>query len=92
VTVFYISPYITNVIFIVTVYLSGFQHVQLRRPNPFTNIQFIMMAFCLVMVLVVAFYNRVSPWLSLAFFLIAVGCLAYMYRQLRMLPPMRSFE
>lgn len=89
---FHMSPYVTNVIFIATVYLSGFEHVQLRRPNPFTNIQFLMMAFCLVMVLIVAFYNYINLWLSWLFFLIAVGSLLYMIRQLRMLPPTRQFE
>lgn len=88
----YISPYITNVIFIVTVYLSGFQHVQLKRPNPINTLQFWMIAFCLVMMLVVAFANDTSPWLSLGLFLLSAGCLALMIRMHRMLPPMRPFE
>ncbi len=88
----FISPYITNIIFLVTVYLSGFQHVQLRRPHPITNLQFFMMAFCLAMMLVVALYNRENAWLSLAFFVIALASLGLMIRQHRMLPPMKQFE
>jgi hypothetical protein len=88
----FISPYITNVIFLATVYLSGFQHVQLKRPNPIMNLQFFMMAFSLAMMLVVALYNKTNPWLSSGFFLLAVASLGFMIRQLRMLPPMRQFE
>ena len=51
-----------------------------------------MIVFCLVMILIVAIYNRDNPWLSLAFFLIAVGSLGVMIRQHRMLPPNEAFE
>jgi hypothetical protein len=88
----FIPAWVTNVLFLINVYLSGFQHVQLRRPNPITNIQFVMMAFSLVMIVVVALYNRVDPWLSLIFFLTAVASLGWMIRQLRTLPPLKSFE
>jgi hypothetical protein len=89
---FFIPAWVTNVLFMITVYLSGFQHVQMRRANPVTNIQFFMIAVSLLMMLVVAFYNRESPWLSLAFFLIAVCCLGVMIRQHRMLPPMKPIQ
>jgi hypothetical protein len=89
---FFIPAWISNVLFLVTCYLSGFQHVQLRRQNPITNIQFFMMGFSLLMILIVALYNRESPWLSLVFFLIAVGSLGLMIRQHRMLPPMKPIE
>jgi hypothetical protein len=89
---FFIPAWISNVLFMITVYLSGFQHVQLRRPNPVANIQFFMIAFSLLMILIVALYNRESPWLSLVFFLIAVGSLGLMIRQHRMLPPMKPIE
>ncbi len=87
----FISPYITNTVFIVTVYLSGYQHVQLKRPNPL-NLQFWMIAFCLAMMLVVAFANDDNRWLSLGFFATSIGCLALMIRMHRMLPPRQPFE
>jgi hypothetical protein len=83
----FIPAWVTNVLFLINVYLFGFQHVQLRRPNPITNIQFVMMAFSLVMIVIVALYNRVDPWLSLIFFLAAVASLGWMIRQ-----PLKSFE
>jgi hypothetical protein len=88
----FIPAWITNILFLITVYLSGFQHVQLRRPNPVTNIQFFMMVFSLAMIVIVAFFNRVNPWLSLAFFITSVVNLGVMIRQHRMLPPMKVFE
>jgi hypothetical protein len=88
----FIPAWITNALFFVTFYLSGFQHVQLKRPNSVTNIQFFMMAFSLLMIVVVAICNRINPWLSLAFLIAAVGSLGWMIREHRMLPPLRSFE
>jgi hypothetical protein len=89
---FFIPAWISNVLLLITCYISGFQHVQLRRPNPITNLQFFMMAFSLVMMVVVTMYNRENRWLSEAFFLIAVSCLGLMIRQFRMLPPMKPIE
>jgi hypothetical protein len=89
---FFVPAWITNFLFLITCYLSGFQHVQLRRPNPVTNIQFFMMAFSLLMVVIVALYNRENRWLSTGFLAIALGSLGLMIRQLRLLPPMRRFE
>jgi hypothetical protein len=89
---FFIPTWISNVMFLITCVLSGWQHSKLRRANPITNLQFAMMIFSMAMVLVVALYNRTNPWLSLAFFLIAAGCLAFTFRQQRMLPPGKSFE
>ncbi|MDR3530427.1 MAG: hypothetical protein P4L90_07745 [Rhodopila sp.] len=89
---FFIPAWTSNILLLITCYLSGFQHVQLRRPNPITNIQFFMMGFSLLMILIITLYNRQSPWLSLAFFLIAAGSLGFVIRQHRMLPPMRRFE
>jgi hypothetical protein len=90
--VVFIPVWITNILFLITFYLSCFQHVQLRRPNPVTNLQFFMMAFSLLMILVATLYNRANPWLSLGFLLTAAASLALMVRQHRMLPPLRSFE
>jgi hypothetical protein len=59
-TMFYVSPYITNTLFL--------------------------------MVLVVALYNTVNPWLSLVFFLMAAASLIVVIRQHRMLPPRKKFE
>ncbi len=89
---FFVSPYITNVILLVTIVLSGVQHARLKRHNPVTNVQFGMMVFCMTLVVVVALYNRAEPWLSLAFFTVAVGCLMIMLRQQRMMPPTNAIE
>jgi hypothetical protein len=89
---FFIPTWMINIVFLVTVYISGFQHVQLKRPNPLTNIQFVMMAFSLLMMVITALYNRTNHWLSLGFAVTSVICLLVMIRQMRMLPPLRSFE
>jgi hypothetical protein len=89
---FFIPTWLSNVLLMITIYISGFQHVQLRRKNPVANLQFVMMAFSLLMILLIALYNRESPWLSLAFFAISVLSLALMVRQFRMMPPLRSME
>lgn len=88
---FFIPAWCSNVLLLITCYLSGFQHVQLKRANPVTNIQFFMMAFSLIMIWVIAVYASSDAWLSVGFFLLAVGCLALMIRQHRMLPPMKPF-
>jgi Flp pilus assembly protein TadB len=64
----------------------------MKRANPVTNIQFFMIVFCMLMVLVIVMNHITDPWWSLAFFLIAVGTLAVIIRQHRMLPPMKPFE
>jgi hypothetical protein len=88
----FISPYITNTLFLITCYLAGYQHVQLYKPNPLASLQFAMIVFCLLMMLGVAFYNDVNPWLSFAFLVIAIVSLVWMIREHRMLPPRKSFE
>ena len=89
---FFIPIWITNVLLLVTCWLSGFQLVQMKRANPVTNIQFVMIVFSMLMVLIVALYTETNAWLSLVFFLIAVCNLSVMIRQHRMLPPMKPFE
>jgi predicted neutral ceramidase superfamily lipid hydrolase len=88
----FIPAWVTNFLFFATFYLSGFQHVQLRRQNPVMNIQFVMCVLSLAMIVVVALYNRESPWISLAFLIIAVSSLGLMIRLHRQLPPLRTFE
>jgi hypothetical protein len=90
--VFNIPTWISNVLFLITIYLAGFQHVQLRRRNSVMNLQFMMIVFALVMMVLGALYSHVNPWLSLAFFVLAVTSLGVTYRQFRTLPPMRSIE
>jgi len=89
---FFIPIWITNFLFLAVGWLSGWQLMRLKRPNPVTNLQFVMAVFCIIMVVVVALYNRANPWLSLVFLLIAVGCLGVMIRRHRMLPPVKRFE
>jgi hypothetical protein len=88
----FIPAWASNTLLLIACVLSGYQHVQLRRPNPVTNIQFLMIVFAMAMILVIAIYAHTDAWLSLVFFLIAVGCLGLTIRQNRMLPPNRSFE
>jgi hypothetical protein len=59
-----------------------------------TNLQFVVMAFSMLMFVVVVLYNRhhADPWVSLAFFLIAVANLSLIVRQHRMLPPNKALE
>ncbi|WP_158930289.1 hypothetical protein [Acidisphaera sp. S103] len=83
----FVPAWITNFLLLGNCWLSGYQLVQLRRANPIPTVQFMMVLFCLVMVLLVALYNRLNPWLSLAFLLIAVINLTITMRQQRMLPP-----
>ncbi len=87
-----IPGWIANVMFLVTCYVAGYQHVQFNRVNPVMNVQFFTMAFSLVMVVIVALYDKTDPWLSLVFLLIAVGCLGLTIRQHRLIPPRKPFE
>jgi hypothetical protein len=87
-----VPAWIPNVLFLITCVLSSYQHVQLRRPNTVMNIQFLMIAFCIAMIITTALYARTNAWLSLALLLIAVGCLGFILRQHRMLPPNKMFE
>lgn len=88
----FVPAWITNILYLLTFCISAFQHWQLKRPNPVTNIQFFMMVFCLAMMLTVTLYNRENPWLSLGLFLAAMAGLELMVRQNRMLPPMKPFQ
>lgn len=89
---FFVPGWLTNILLLITCYLAGYQHVQLDRPNPIKTLQFGVIIFSLLMILVVVFCNHINPWLSAGFFLAAAGSLAYMIRQHRMLPPRKSFE
>ena len=89
---FFIPAWISNIMLLVTCVLSGYQHAQLRRPNPVTNIQFCMIVFSMAMIVIIALHARTNVWLSLGFFLIAAGCLGFTIRQDRMLPPIRRFD
>jgi Ca2+/Na+ antiporter len=89
---FFVPAWITNFLLLITCWVLGFQLWRRQLPNPLTNIQFVMIVFCMMMVLAVALYNRVNPWLSLVFFLIAVAALGLMIRQFRKLPPMKLLK
>jgi hypothetical protein len=88
----FIPSWVTNVMLLITCWISGFQLVQMKRANPVTNIQFVMIVFSMLMVLITALYNKTNPWLSLVFFLIAAVNLTVTIRQLRMMPPMKRIE
>ncbi len=89
---FFVPALITNFIFIGTVYLCIFQLVKLKHDNPVLHLQFIMGVFSLVMIVVVALYNRTDPWLSMGFLVVAVVSATVMYRQLRWLPPSKPLD
>ena len=89
---FFVPAALTNVIFLLTFYLSIFEYVRMKEIKPTFNLQFFMASFSLVMVLVVTFENRKDRWLSAAFLAIALICLATMWRQMRYLPPPRQFN
>jgi nicotinamide riboside transporter PnuC len=89
---FFVPTWLPNVLFLGTFYLSCFQHVQLKRRNPVTNLQFVMMALTLLMILITTLYNRTNPWLSDGLFVASIAGLVLMFRQNRYLPPMKSFE
>jgi uncharacterized membrane protein len=88
----FIPAWVSNVLFLITIYISGYQHVRLKRRNPVTNLQFVMIAFALLMIIFGAFYGHENAWLSVGFFTLAVACLGLMIRQQRTLPPTRRFE
>ena len=89
---FFIPIWVTNFVFLAAGWLSGFQLVQLRRVNPVPTLQFFMVWFCLAMVLIVVVYNRVNPWLSMGFLLVAVATLILMIRRHRLLPPTKPLK
>ncbi len=88
---FMIPGWIANILFLVTCYVSAFQHVQLKRINPVKNLQFFMMAFSLTMLWLNVMYGYETPWRSLAFFLTAVGGLGLMIYQFRRMPAKLPF-
>jgi hypothetical protein len=89
---FHIPGWISNVLLLIACVLSGWQHSQLRHPNPVVNVQFFTMVLTILMMVAVTLYHPVSPWPSLVFFLIAVACLVSTIRQQRMMPPNKLFE
>ncbi len=90
--VFYIPHWLTNIVFLVTCYLAGFEHVQLRRENPVMNIQFFTMFFSLGMIFYIVISTDVSPLWSMIYFALAAGSFALMFYYLRRLPPRKPFE
>jgi L-asparagine transporter-like permease len=89
---FFIPAWITNILLLVTCWISAYQIVNLERPNPVKGVQFWMVLFCLLMVLATTLHNRDNRWLSLGFFLIAIISLSVIYRQQRLLPPRKRIE
>jgi hypothetical protein len=90
----HIPFWIPNVLFLVSSGIAGYQHSRLNRENPVTNVQFMVIVFSLLMMVVIVLYSRhhADPWLSLAFFLIAAGTFYLTLRQQRMLPHNKSLE
>jgi 4-amino-4-deoxy-L-arabinose transferase-like glycosyltransferase len=64
------------------------------HPEKPINLQFAVVVFSLVMILTGIFYIRhhANAWISLVFFLVAVGVLCVVIRQHRMLPSNKTFE
>ena len=88
----FIPRWLTNIFFLLTFYLSIYQHVRMREMKPTLNFQFFMAVFALLMVLVVTFESVKNAWLSLGFLVLALACLGTMYRQMRYLPPRRRYD
>ena len=88
----FIPAWISNILFMITIFIAGYQHVLLKRRNPVTNLQFTMVVFAMLMIIVDTLFNRENPWLSLGFFVTAVICLGLMIRQHRTLPPTKRFD
>jgi tetrahydromethanopterin S-methyltransferase subunit E len=91
---FVISPFFIIPFFIAAAAISGWQLVRMGRDNPLTGMQFWLIIFCIVMMLVVNLTERKGghPWLSLVFFLLAVATLSFVIRQNRLVPPRRRIE
>lgn len=87
-----IPAWISNVLFLITCYVAGFQHVQLKRLRSVINLQFFMMVFSLAMICAHAVYFRHTPWLSLPFFLLSVASLSLMVYQFRRMPAKLPFQ
>jgi hypothetical protein len=90
----FIPIWIINVLFLSTCVLAAYQHWRLNRENTVTNLQFVVMVVSILMMVVVIVYTRThaNPWVSLAFFLIAVADFFLVIRQQRTLPPGKAFE
>ncbi len=86
---FFIPGWISNILFMITIYISGYQHVRMKYRNSVKNLQFFIVFLSLVMIVLSALYSRESPWLSLAFFVVAVVDLVVILRQRRFMPPSR---
>ena len=91
---FYVPIWITNLLLLLSAIFAGFQHSRLNRENPLTTIQTGIIIFAMGMIVAVVLYTHAypNPWVSLAFFLIAVVTFWVTVRQFRMLPPKRAFE
>jgi hypothetical protein len=90
---FFIPIWIPNVLFLLSCVLSGQQHWRLNRENPFATVQFGVIVFSMIMILVVVLYTRAhpDPWMSLVFFLIAAATFVFTLRQFRMMPPRKAY-
>ncbi|HVZ09991.1 hypothetical protein [Rhodopila sp.] len=88
----FIPRWLTNIVFLVAFYLCLIEHVRFRFVKKPLNTQLFLAIFCAAMVLVVTFNNHRDPWLSIAFLIVALGCLAYTWRQWRYLPPKRRYD
>jgi hypothetical protein len=89
---FFIPIWITNVLFLISCVIAGYQHTRFNRENPFLNQQFITIVVSLILIVVNVLYNHVNVWLTLVIFLLSVIGLIMTLRQQRMLPPNKAFE
>jgi Ca2+/Na+ antiporter len=85
----FVPAWIPNLMLLVSCVICAIQHLQLKRANPVTNLQFVTIVFSILMMLFIAFHRRTDPWLSWGFLLIATGTLVLTLRQNRKLPPSR---
>ncbi len=87
-----ISPIFIIPLFIAAAAVSCWQMVRIPRDNPITGMQFWVVVFCIVMMLLTIFLGRGDPWYSAGFFAVAVATLLLVLRQNRMVPPRNRIE
>ncbi len=90
----FIPIWITNLLLLFACGFSSYQHSRLNRENPIATLQFGIIVFSIIMIVVVVVFTRFhhNAWASLAFFVIAAATFFLSYRQFRMLPPSKVFE
>jgi peptidoglycan biosynthesis protein MviN/MurJ (putative lipid II flippase) len=91
---FFIPIWIPNVLLLLSCILANYQQWRLNRENVFKTLQFAITIFSVTMIIFGLLFTRShrDPWISVAFFVVAIAILVITMRQFRTLPPNRAFE